>query len=66
MPVSAKARVEQQKRIQTASTLWPFGFVFGIQLDSLENLTRRERVHAALVHMMTSLYTITYGKLIMI
>ena len=34
--VSAEGRVEYQKRTQTATTLWPFGFVFGVQLDSLE------------------------------
>ena len=36
MPVYAEGRVEHQKRTQTATTLWPFGFVFGVQLGSLE------------------------------
>ena len=36
MPVSAEGRVEHQKRTQTATTLWPFGFVFGVQLGLLE------------------------------
>ena len=29
-------RVEHQKRTQTATKWWPFGFVFGDQLGSLE------------------------------
>ena len=29
-------RVEHQKLTQTATTWWPFGFVFGVQLGSLE------------------------------
>ena len=52
MPVYAEGRVEHQKRTQTATTLWPFGFVFGVQLGSLEKKkTRRGPVRAALVHM---------------
>ena len=35
MPLYAEGRVEHQKRTQTATTLWPFGFVFGVQLGSL-------------------------------
>ena len=50
MPVSAEGRAEHQKRTQTVTTLWPFGFVSGVLLDSLEKKTRREPVHAALVH----------------
>ena len=49
MPVFAEGRVENQKRTQTASTFWAFGFVFGYQLGLLEK-TRRGQVHAALVH----------------
>ena len=49
----AEGRVEHQKRTQTATTLWPFGFVFGVQLGSLEKKkTRRGPVRAALVHIM--------------
>ena len=33
MPVSAKGRVEHQKQNQTATSQWPVGFVFGVQLD---------------------------------
>ena len=33
MPVSAEGRVEHQKRNQTATSQWPVGFVFGVQLD---------------------------------
>ena len=51
MPVYAEGRVEHQKRTQTATTLWPFGFVFGVQLGSLEKKTRRDPGHAALVHL---------------
>ena len=40
MPVYAKGRVEHQKRTQTATTLLPFGFVFGVQLGSLEERKR--------------------------
>ena len=40
MPVGAEGRVEHQKRTQTATTLWPFGFVFGVQLGSLEKRKR--------------------------
>ena len=40
MPVYAEGRVEHQKRTQTATTLWPFGFVFGVQLGSLEKRKR--------------------------
>ena len=48
----AEGRVEHQKRTQTATTLWPFGFVFGVQLGSLEKKkTRRGPVRAALVHL---------------
>ena len=36
VPVSAEGRVEHQKRTQTATTLRSFGFVFGVQLGSLE------------------------------
>ena len=36
----AEGRVEHQKRTQTATTLWPFGFVFGVQLGSLEKRKR--------------------------
>ena len=51
MPVYAEGRVEHQKRTQTATTLWPFGFVFGVQLGLLEKKkTRRGPVRAALVH----------------
>ena len=32
----AEGRVEHQKQTQTATTLWPFGFVLGVQLGSLE------------------------------
>ena len=35
MPVSAEGRVEHQKLNQTAALL-SFGWVFGVQLDSLE------------------------------
>ena len=31
--VSAEGRVEHQKRNQTATSQWPFSFVFGVQLD---------------------------------
>ena len=31
--VSAEGRVEHQKRNQTATSQWPVGFVFGVQLD---------------------------------
>ena len=52
MTVYAEGRVEHQKRTQTATTLWPFGFVFGVQLGSLENKkTRRGPIRAALVQM---------------
>ena len=52
MPVYAEGRVEHQKRTQTATTLWPFGFVFGVQLGLLEKKkTRRGPVRAALVQM---------------
>ena len=55
MPVSAEGRVEHQKRTQTATTLWPFGFVFCVQLGSLEKKkTRREPVLATLVHIVAS------------
>ena len=40
MPVYAEGRVEHQKGTQTATTLWPFGFVFGVQLGSLEKRKR--------------------------
>ena len=40
MPVYAEGRVEHQKRTQTATTLWPFGFVFGVQLGLLEKQKR--------------------------
>ena len=40
MPVSTDGRVEHLKRTQTANTLWPFGFVFGVQLGSLESAAR--------------------------
>ena len=51
MSVYAEGRVEHQKRTQTATTLWPFGFVFGVQLGSLEKKkARRGPVRAALVH----------------
>ena len=50
MPVYAAGRVEHQKRTQTATTLWPFGFVFGVQLSSLEKKLRREPVRAVMVH----------------
>ena len=33
MPVSAVDRVEHQKQNQTATSQWPVGFVFGVQLD---------------------------------
>ena len=33
MPVSAEGRVEHQKQNQTATSQWPVGFVFGVQLD---------------------------------
>ena len=52
MPVGAEGRVEHQKRTQTATTLWPFGFVFGVQLGLLEKKkTRRGPVRAALDHL---------------
>ena len=50
MPVYAEGRVEHQKRTQTVTTLWPFGFVSGVHLDSLEKKPWLEPVHAALVH----------------
>ena len=31
--VYAEGRVEHQKRKQTATSQWPVGFVFGVQLD---------------------------------
>ena len=40
--MSAEGRVEHQKRTQTATTLWLFGFVFGVQLGSLEKRKRGE------------------------
>ena len=40
MAVYAEGRVEHQKRTQTATTLWPFGFVFGVQLGLLEKRKR--------------------------
>ena len=58
--MSAEGRVENQKRTQTASTLWPFRLVFGVQLGSLENKMRREPVHAALVHIFILLRKVTY------
>ena len=57
MPVSAEGRVENQKRTQTATTLWPFGFVFCVQLGSLGKKTRRGPVR--LVHMVKKFTTIT-------
>ena len=42
MPVYAEGRVEHQKRTQTATTLWPFRFVFGVQLGLLEKRKRGE------------------------
>ena len=33
VPVSTRDRVEHQKRNQTATSQWPVGFVFGVQLD---------------------------------
>ena len=63
MPVSAEGRVENQKRTQTANTLWPFRLVFGVQLGSLENKMRREPVHAALVHILILLRKVTYHLL---
>ena len=33
MPVSAEGRVEHQKQNQTATSQWPVGFIFGVQLD---------------------------------
>ena len=33
MPVSAEGRVEHQKQNQKATSQWPVGFVFGVQLD---------------------------------
>ena len=33
MHVSAEGRVEYQKQNQTATSQWPVGFVFGVQLD---------------------------------
>ena len=56
MPVYAEGRVEHQKRTQTATTLWPFGFVFGVQLGLLEKKkTRRGPVRAALFHIYPTL-----------
>ena len=46
----AEGRVEHQKRTQTAALL-SFGFVFGVQLGSLEKL-RREPVRAVMVHIL--------------
>ena len=40
MPVYAEGRVKDQKQTQTATTLWPFGFVLGGQLGSLEKRKR--------------------------
>ena len=31
--VSAEGRLEHQKRNQTATSQWPVGFVYGVQLD---------------------------------
>ena len=31
--MSAEGRVEHQKQNQTATSQWPVGFVFGVQLD---------------------------------
>ena len=68
MPVYAEGRVEHQKRTQTATTLWPFGFVFGVQLGSLEKKkTRRGPVRAALVHMLLTSFepsTFYYGWMV--
>ena len=51
-------RVEHQKRTLTATKWWPFGFVFGVQLGSLEKKkTRCGPVHAALVHICTCICT---------
>ena len=33
MPVPAEGRVEHQTQNQTATSQWPVGFVFGVQLD---------------------------------
>ena len=33
-------RVENQKQTQTATKWWPFGFIFGVQLGSLERKKR--------------------------
>ena len=33
MPVFAEGRVEHQKQNQTATSQWPVGFGFGVQLD---------------------------------
>ena len=33
MPLLAEGRVEHQKQNQTATSQWPVGFVFGVQLD---------------------------------
>ena len=49
MPVYAEGRVEHQKRTQTATTLWPFGFVFGVRLGSLEKRKRGVPGTAALL-----------------
>ena len=44
MPVSAEGRVEHQKLNQTAAPL-SFGWVFGVQLDSLEKVSQPTRRH---------------------
>ena len=33
VPFSAEGRVEHQNQNQTATSQWPVGFVFGVQLD---------------------------------
>ena len=43
--VSAEGRVEHQKRNQTATSQWPVGFVFGVQLDYSSRLKSASSTH---------------------
>ena len=57
MPVSAEGRVEHQKLNQTAALL-SFGWVFGLQLDSLEkHLITSTVVTSTALNCLGSFYT---------
>ena len=53
MPVFAEGRGQHQKQNQTATSQWPVGFVFGVQLDyscrkKSEPAYAENRVHGVL------------------